>query len=122
VHEHDGFPEDSRNLMIALKTYPPAGLCVYCESVEQLLSREHIIARGLGGRLVLPEASCAQCRKITSEIEFMCLRAILGNVRVHLKYPTCQWSQPTTRSPNRVGGTAFWPPDNRCFFWHARHH
>jgi hypothetical protein len=74
--------------MIAPKTYPPVGRCVYCRSTDGPLSREHIIARGLGGRLVLPEASCETCREITSKIERTCLRAILGNVRVHLAYPT----------------------------------
>lgn len=49
------------------------GCCIYCGAIEfqpqpgSSLSEEHIIARGLGGTLILEEASCLKCAKHTGE-------------------------------------------------------
>ena len=49
-------------------TYPSIGECIYCGSKENL-SLEHIVPEGLGGRLLLPDASCGKCRDLTSRFE-----------------------------------------------------
>lgn len=68
-----------------LKHYNPVGVCIYCKQVVSKLSKEHIIPRGLGGKLTLPAASCNECAKITSRIELDCLRNLFEPARSHLK-------------------------------------
>jgi hypothetical protein len=53
------------------QTYRPVGKCIYCGSDGGAggLDREHIIAKSLGGMLVLPGASCVDCAKATSAVE-----------------------------------------------------
>jgi hypothetical protein len=48
------------------------------------LSDEHIVPEGLGGTLILPEASCADCAKITGNIEGSILRTLLWAPRRQL--------------------------------------
>lgn len=56
-------------------TYPARGLCLYCPATERRpgsglkLTEEHILAEGVGGSLIIPEASCKICADITSAIE-----------------------------------------------------
>src|SRR5260370_24163699 len=69
-------------------TYNPVGACIYCGNTEPPLSDEHIVACGLGGTLVLPQASCARCAKITSQVELHCLRGIYRPARMHLRLPS----------------------------------
>ncbi len=69
------------------KTYNPAGICIYCGSKEDL-SDEHIVPYALGGRWILPEASCAGCSSITSKFERICLRTILGPLRMYFGFRT----------------------------------
>ena len=64
------------------KVYPPAGKCIYCDNSDDL-SDEHIIPFGLGGTLVLPDASCPDCAKHTTRFERAVLRGELWPVRVH---------------------------------------
>ncbi|WP_244832343.1 hypothetical protein [Caballeronia sp. TF1N1] len=52
----------------------PQSQCIYCGSWKDKLSREHVIADGLKGTIVLPNASCEVCRDVTSAIELHCLR------------------------------------------------
>jgi len=83
------------------KTYLPGpGVCIYCtpEAAGRVtLTREHIIARKLGGALVLHNASCTACAKIINkEIETPFLTFILLNARTHLGLPT---SRPRTTLP-----------------------
>lgn len=53
------------------------------------LSDEHIIPYALGGTLVLPDASCEDCRKITGAIiEQQVLRRMLGDLRAWRKMPS----------------------------------
>jgi hypothetical protein len=49
--------------------YPAVGQCIYCGTKQPPLRAEHIIARALNGTLILPEASCDDCGKITGKIE-----------------------------------------------------
>jgi hypothetical protein len=69
------------------KTYAPFGRCVYC-GVASDLSDEHIVPLGLGGRLVLPQASCSVCSAKTSKVERTCLRTMLGPLRLLYGLPS----------------------------------
>jgi hypothetical protein len=55
--------------------FEAVGRCIYCGWEDQPLSDEHIIPYGIGGRLVLPEASCRTCSKRTGAIEKSLLRS-----------------------------------------------
>src|SRR6186713_2037472 len=72
----------------AAKTYPPVGKCIYCGTSKGKLSDEHIVPLGLGGKTILPEASCSVCADITSAIEGHCQGRMLGPLRIGLNYPT----------------------------------
>lgn len=69
-------------------TYNPVGACIYCGSAAGPLQDEHIVAYGLGGKLILPKSSCAACATTTSQIEQHCLRGIFLPARAHLKLPS----------------------------------
>ncbi|HAX18911.1 MAG TPA: hypothetical protein DCY64_01355 [Hydrogenophaga sp.] len=69
------------------RTYQAVGHCIYCGSTDKL-SDEHIIPLGLGGRLVLPKASCATCSEKTSRLERTCLRTMYGPLRMLYGLPT----------------------------------
>lgn len=49
------------------------------------MSDEHIVAEGLGGKLVLPESSCEECAKITCDTEGAILQTLFLAPRRHLK-------------------------------------
>ena len=73
--------------LVADKFYSPVGRCIYCGVLGDTvkLHDEHIIPHGLGGKLILPKASCAQCGKITGAvIEQQCLRTMLRSLRLRL--------------------------------------
>lgn len=63
------------------------GECVYCGSAERL-SDEHIVPFGLGGNLILPDASCPQCAKITSAFERRVLRGFMHRARTTGNFQT----------------------------------
>jgi Carbohydrate-binding module 48 (Isoamylase N-terminal domain) len=48
------------------------------------LGDEHIIPLAFGGNLLLPEASCRACEKITSRIETHCIEQMVRDTREHL--------------------------------------
>ena len=58
--------------------YQDQGSCIYCGETSTPLQREHIIALGLGGGLILPQSSCAKCAEITGSVEQECLRRFFG--------------------------------------------
>ena len=70
--------------------YKPVGICIYCGAktysggAVHKLGDEHIIPYGLGGKLVLPEASCLKCEGITSALEGAALRQMFGPLRLYL--------------------------------------
>ncbi len=74
--------------VLLAKTYAPVGRCIYCGASEwsanqsRKLGDEHIIPEGLGGRLVLPEASCRKCEAVTSKVELEWLRSAFYTARV----------------------------------------
>lgn len=69
-------------------TYNPVGRCIYCRNQAANLQREHIIPFGLGGTLILPEASCAECAKKTAAVEGFCLQTMFIDARLHLDMPS----------------------------------
>lgn len=61
--------------------FEPVGRCIYCGANDMPLTDEHIVPFGLGGKLILPQASCDPCAKITSLIERKVLRGFLDHGR-----------------------------------------
>ncbi|MEY9196599.1 hypothetical protein ABIA16_001715 [Sinorhizobium fredii] len=66
------------------------GRCIYCDTAEPPLTREHVLPRGLGGNfsptgaqeaIVLRNASCKSCQVITSKFENLCLKHNFGLIR-----------------------------------------
>lgn len=76
------------NVPMLAKNYDPVRTCIYCKSKDDKLSKEHIIPLALGGRLILPHASCDSCNKMTSDFEGRLLRNSYKSLRVHLNLPT----------------------------------
>lgn len=50
------------------------GYCLYCSTNTGILSKEHVLPFGLGGRWTLLRASCEACAKVTGQIEGRLLR------------------------------------------------
>ena len=69
------------------QTFDPVGQCIYCGSTSNL-SDEHIVPYGLQGNLVLPDASCPDCAKITTKLEQYIQRRMLGPTRLHFNLQT----------------------------------
>jgi hypothetical protein len=67
--------------------YPPVGKCIYCGS-DDALGEEHIIAKSLGGMLVLPDASCPDCAKATSAVEGRVAGQLFRAIRRQMEFPT----------------------------------
>lgn len=59
----------------------PAGACIYCGTRDGRLTDEHVVPKGLGGTLVLPQASCDDCARLTSQFEMRVLRGFLDRGR-----------------------------------------
>lgn len=59
----------------------PAGACIYCGATGGRLTDEHVVPKGLGGTLVLPQASCDDCARLTSQFEMRVLRGFLDRGR-----------------------------------------
>jgi hypothetical protein len=61
------------------------GKCIYCGSTAAPLTEEHVTPYSLGGSLVLLEASCNKCQKITSAFERKITREQLFAARAALR-------------------------------------
>jgi hypothetical protein len=82
--------------------YPAVGRCIYCGTTDRRLTKEHIIAKAIGGNVTLAAASCAPppglkskrrpptCSEITRDIEQFCFRNMLGHFRHRVGFPTSQ--------------------------------
>lgn len=71
------------------KRYDAVGICIYCgannyNDEREKLGNEHIIPEGLGGRLVLPEASCQSCEAKISQAERFSQKEMLDAFRYRL--------------------------------------
>lgn len=68
-----------------MKADSAANYCIYCGSSAGKLSSEHVFPYALGGELVIPKSSCAECAKKTSQTELFVLRRMFGTARSKLK-------------------------------------
>lgn len=77
------------------------GHCIYCNDNPPNLGEEHIWPDGLGGHLVLPQASCKRCEKLIDAFEQPVIRTNFGFARdahgIHSK----------KRRPKRARATTF---------------
>jgi hypothetical protein len=64
------------------------GRCIYCDATEGKLTNEHVSPFGLNGRLILSNASCPGCSKVTSALELHVLRSMFGPARAEMGYRT----------------------------------
>lgn len=80
----------------------PVGKCIYCNQTEDLTD-EHVVPFALGGRLVLPDASCKKCAKITSAFEAKVLRGFMLEARAVGKFPTRRPKERPTTIPLTIG-------------------
>ena len=93
------------------KRYSPVGKCIYCgattyeQGKNRRLGDEHIIPEGLGGHLLLPEASCKECEAKTSAFEGFCLGRTFGAFRNFLGLPSKRLKDRPTTLPIRINAT-----------------
>lgn len=80
-------------------THRVVGQCIYCFTHEAPFSREHVIPLGLNGELLLLDASCASCRRITSRFEQDAMRSALIGPRTGLRMRTRRPRERPTRLP-----------------------
>jgi hypothetical protein len=57
--------------------------CIYCGSTDQL-SDEHIMPQSMGGRVILPKASCEVCRRKTEKFERVVARTMYWPLRLKI--------------------------------------
>ena len=60
--------------------------CIYCNTLYDHLTDEHIVPEGLGGNRVIKNASCKQCGDATSRTELKVLRQSYGLWRMRAAY------------------------------------
>jgi hypothetical protein len=80
------------------KTYPPANRCIYCGDTNGPLGEEHIIPEGIGGRIILPRASCKECERKIGKVEGTLNNADFAAARAHLGIK----SKNSGRARNRI--------------------
>lgn len=77
THETDQYDD-----LDAFRRHAPVGRCIYCGRSDIPLSDEHTLPDGMGGKQILPQASCSDCQKIVNEdFEQYCQRELFGNAR-----------------------------------------
>lgn len=79
----------------------PPGECIYCGKNSEL-SEEHVVPFALGGNMVIPAGSCAECAKITSRFERSVLRGFMYPARIVGRFPTRRPKKRPTELPLRV--------------------
>jgi len=85
-------------------TYAAApGVCIYCgsssyaEDEKRKLGREHIFPEGMGGQLILPEASCRACERLINGFESFVQARTLNALRTRLNIKSKKGTKrPTT--------------------------
>ncbi len=83
------------------RTYARVGHCIYCGKADDLHD-EHIIAYSLGGRWLLPAASCRDCGKKTSAFEGVCARTMFGPMRMLFNVQTRRKRERPDKLPLRI--------------------
>ena len=64
--------------------YGPVGFCIYCKTLgsdDNPVTDEHIIPEGMGGPMVLRDASCQDCARVISAAEGFCQRNMFPGLR-----------------------------------------
>jgi hypothetical protein len=85
-------------------TYPGFGRSMYCDAKDGRLSDEHIIPYSLAGVLIIKEASCSACAKITCKIEGAVAQSLFGTFRMRHKLPSrCPKERPMSIPLEIVG-------------------
>src|SRR5579862_1762641 len=66
------------------------GHCIYCDEKDTPLSKEHVVAKSLGGIpdtrgaiMTIHEASCRKCAEITRDVERECVESMFDVLRMH---------------------------------------
>jgi len=95
-----------------MKKYGPIGRCIYCSSPiysadepARKFGDEHIIPDGLGGDLLLLEASCKKCESKTSGLESLCIQKLFDSARPHFQFARDRGKLKRTLVPVRAGST-----------------
>jgi hypothetical protein len=85
---------------------PPVGRCIYCRTTDGPLTDEHVLPRGLKGKLVLLKASCVKCQRIINTFENVLLHESWGSTRTQLDLPSYNKKKRrrTARVELRYGG------------------
>ena len=78
------------------------GKCIYCGSTAGKLTEEHVTPHGLGGSLVLLEASCGDCRDVTSALELKILRQEFFAARAAMRTKTRRPKERLEPQPIRI--------------------
>ncbi len=86
---YNRFRDEAEALKPEPHRFEPAGICIYCGAREYSAGQgpphlEHIVPEGLGGELVLPEASCACCERLVNTFEWFCQGRMLQAFRYRL--------------------------------------
>lgn len=76
------------DIMILEQKYTDIGKCIYCNKMNLPLTDEHVIPLSLAGTMVLKNASCEECRKITSKYERNPIHENWIEARACLDYPS----------------------------------
>ncbi len=79
----------------------PVNYCIYCGETNSLTD-EHPIPIALGGRYVLPKASCRACSDITSAFELKVTRGFMLQARAAAGFPTRRRKQRPKSFPLEV--------------------
>jgi hypothetical protein len=69
------------------------GQCIYCDSIDESLTKEHAVPYGLNGPWTLLRASCRRCADITHRFERDSLRGLFPTLRAVLRMQTRRPSQ-----------------------------
>lgn len=89
------------------RRYAPANVCIYCGS-RNGLHDEHVIPLALGGRWILPAASCHTCGAKTSAFEGKYNRTVLGPLRMLYGIRTRRKKDRPKKLPLKIK----WKPDD----------
>ena len=82
-------------------SFDPPGRCIYCtaDGTPGGLHDEHIIPLALGGRTILPKASCQKCEGITHAFEGQTAHHFFDAVRWQNEMPS---RRPTSKRPTSL--------------------
>jgi hypothetical protein len=83
--------------------YPPVGQCIYCGAANRPLTKEHIVAKAIGGTVTLAKSSCEKCSEITKAIEMRCFARTLKSFRIKAGFRTKEAIYPKVHVKHQDG-------------------